>query len=247
MDPWGAAEPEQTVLFGGDREEDAYNPPVMQRTPSDPETDPPTAGDPEIVELDTATLLGHPEEGSPGERSPARETLRWTVVQQIDSPGAAGGRRGGKTGSGAGAFSNFKSIIVLQKSYECGNAARASAAAPTSANTGGPTPVRNPSSASIAVRASTSASNLYRHQRAHAAERPGPPAPPARPRGLPYKCEECGKSFRRNKELVTHQRLHTGRLPFQCGHCGKSFSWSSHFDRHQRVHTVRSLSVPRMR
>ncbi|NWH22283.1 ZN202 protein, partial [Grus americana] len=48
------------------------------------------------------------------------ETLRWTVVQQIDSPGATGGRRGGKTGSGAGAFSNFKSIIVLQKSYECG-------------------------------------------------------------------------------------------------------------------------------
>ncbi|NWZ60326.1 ZKSC2 protein, partial [Haliaeetus albicilla] len=48
------------------------------------------------------------------------ETLRWTVVQQIDSPGAAGGRRGSKTGAGAGTFSNFKSIIVLQKSYECG-------------------------------------------------------------------------------------------------------------------------------
>lgn len=30
MDTWGAAEPEQTVLFGGDGEEDAYNPPVMQ-------------------------------------------------------------------------------------------------------------------------------------------------------------------------------------------------------------------------
>ncbi|NXW66918.1 ZKSC2 protein, partial [Eurystomus gularis] len=61
-------------------------------------------------------------------------------------------------------------------------------------------------------------SNLYRHQRAHAAQ----PAPaPPRPRGLPYRCQECGKSFRRNKELVTHQRLHTGRLPFQCGHCGK--------------------------
>ncbi|NWS78549.1 ZN829 protein, partial [Crotophaga sulcirostris] len=48
------------------------------------------------------------------------ETLRWTVVQQIDSPGAAaGGRRGGKSGARAAAFSNFKSIIVLQKSYEC--------------------------------------------------------------------------------------------------------------------------------
>ncbi|NXP06541.1 ZKSC2 protein, partial [Thinocorus orbignyianus] len=51
------------------------------------------------------------------------ETLRWTVVQQIDAPGrrgATGGRRGGKTTPGSGAFSNFKSIIVLQKSYECG-------------------------------------------------------------------------------------------------------------------------------
>ncbi|NWU73849.1 ZN202 protein, partial [Pterocles burchelli] len=47
------------------------------------------------------------------------ETLRWTVVQQIDSPGAAGGRRNGKNVSSRG-FPNFKSIIVLQKSYECG-------------------------------------------------------------------------------------------------------------------------------
>uniref|UniRef100_A0A8C8E8V9 C2H2-type domain-containing protein n=1 Tax=Otus sunia TaxID=257818 RepID=A0A8C8E8V9_9STRI len=85
-------------------------------------------------------------------------------------------------------------------------------------------------------------SNLYRHQRAHAAERAAP----------------CGKSFRRNKELVTHQRLHTGRLPFQCGrsshlyrhqrthaggrsyictYCGRSFGSILHFDRHQRTHT----------
>ncbi|NXD88998.1 ZN229 protein, partial [Halcyon senegalensis] len=52
------------------------------------------------------------------------ETLRWTVVQQIDSPRAGGSRRSSKGGSGPGgaaaaAFSNFKSIIVLQKSYEC--------------------------------------------------------------------------------------------------------------------------------
>ncbi|NXS53372.1 ZKSC2 protein, partial [Brachypteracias leptosomus] len=46
------------------------------------------------------------------------ETLRWTVVQQIDSPGSALGRRAGKGPKGT--FSNIKSIIVLQKSYECG-------------------------------------------------------------------------------------------------------------------------------
>ncbi|NWW84320.1 ZN202 protein, partial [Rhynochetos jubatus] len=48
------------------------------------------------------------------------ETVHWTVIQEMDPPDAAGGRRGGKTGSGSGAFSNFPSIIVLQKSYKCG-------------------------------------------------------------------------------------------------------------------------------
>ncbi|NXQ15271.1 ZN799 protein, partial [Peucedramus taeniatus] len=43
------------------------------------------------------------------------ETLRWTVVQQIDPGTSAKSRRSPKSQS----FSNFKSIIVLQKSYEC--------------------------------------------------------------------------------------------------------------------------------
>ncbi|NXM19362.1 ZN202 protein, partial [Ploceus nigricollis] len=46
------------------------------------------------------------------------ETLRWTVVQQID-PGTSGkSRKSGKSPKSQ-SFSNFKSIIVLQKSYEC--------------------------------------------------------------------------------------------------------------------------------
>ncbi|NXK01248.1 ZKSC2 protein, partial [Corythaixoides concolor] len=52
------------------------------------------------------------------------ETFHWTVVQQIDSPSAARGRRGGKTAAGTGAFSNIKGIIVLQKSYECGECSK---------------------------------------------------------------------------------------------------------------------------
>ncbi|NXO04411.1 ZN829 protein, partial [Rhinopomastus cyanomelas] len=52
------------------------------------------------------------------------ETLRWTVVQQLDPPTttAAGGRCGGKGGpaaSGGGAFSSLRSLVVLQKGYEC--------------------------------------------------------------------------------------------------------------------------------
>ncbi|NXP80457.1 ZKSC2 protein, partial [Ramphastos sulfuratus] len=54
------------------------------------------------------------------------ETLRWTVVRQIDSAAAAA-RRGAAKAAGAagGVFSNFKSIIVLQKSYECGDCGKA--------------------------------------------------------------------------------------------------------------------------
>ncbi|NWU87861.1 ZN829 protein, partial [Onychorhynchus coronatus] len=58
------------------------------------------------------------------------ETLRWTVVQQIDPScaSAAGAKSGGSSlssssssssSASASAFSSFKSIIVLQKSYEC--------------------------------------------------------------------------------------------------------------------------------
>ncbi|NXF27886.1 ZN799 protein, partial [Rhodinocichla rosea] len=46
------------------------------------------------------------------------ETFRWTVVQQID-PGAPSSSRSRKKNPKSPNFSNFKSIIVLQKSYEC--------------------------------------------------------------------------------------------------------------------------------
>ncbi|NXC02791.1 ZN202 protein, partial [Orthonyx spaldingii] len=46
------------------------------------------------------------------------ETFRWTVVQQID-PGTSGKSRKSGKNAKSGPFSNYKSIIVLQKSYEC--------------------------------------------------------------------------------------------------------------------------------
>ncbi|NWR40240.1 ZN383 protein, partial [Tachuris rubrigastra] len=57
------------------------------------------------------------------------ETLRWTVVQQIDpgcpstasakSASSSTSSTSSSSSSSSSAFSDFKSIIVLQKSYEC--------------------------------------------------------------------------------------------------------------------------------
>ncbi|XP_024620107.1 zinc finger protein with KRAB and SCAN domains 4-like [Neophocaena asiaeorientalis asiaeorientalis] len=59
-----------------------------------------------------------------------------------------------------------------------------------------------------------------------------------------YKCNECERSFTRNRSLIEHQKIHTGEKPYQCDTCGKGFTRTSYLIQHQRSHAGKKILSP---
>ncbi|XP_046983953.1 zinc finger protein 345-like [Schistocerca americana] len=65
---------------------------------------------------------------------------------------------------------------------------------------------------------------LSRHRRVHNEMRP-------------YRCGDCGKTFKFRTCLVAHTRIHTGQKPYECDICGTSFGRSHILVEHRRQHS----------
>ncbi|XP_072490122.1 uncharacterized protein [Notamacropus eugenii] len=52
-----------------------------------------------------------------------------------------------------------------------------------------------------------------------------------------FGCKECGKAFSNIHNLSQHQIIHTGKKPFECNECGKAFSSKRYLVEHQTAHT----------
>ncbi|XP_070551556.1 zinc finger protein 660-like isoform X1 [Ptychodera flava] len=53
----------------------------------------------------------------------------------------------------------------------------------------------------------------------------------------PFKCTECGKTFKRKYHLKIHQLIHAQERPHSCNQCGKKFTQSSNLNTHLKTHS----------
>ena len=52
-----------------------------------------------------------------------------------------------------------------------------------------------------------------------------------------HKCMTCGKAFKKNSQLIRHNRIHSGEKPYVCEFCDTAFNQKSSLDIHRSKHT----------